>query len=217
MLSLYLADKRGAITDPTQTESKFIYFISQEVTKNLSPEEKNLLIDRFKEHSLDLKTSDKDLLSMEYGDGSFLCIFYNDVLMDEDWYEYSFGKHSNGDHYSIKIKTGIFEKIIFSQYNSGDETILFEHYIPLRQNKLNTLQTNLIGKHFIILLNNRIFFHLLLKDKVLPGGISFSGHAPDRWRTCRAEFSAIPVEIKEKMNNLIAKIPCLQIKSGKIH
>jgi hypothetical protein len=217
MLLLYLADKHGAITNPIETESKFIHFISQEVTKNLSPEEKNILTDRFKENSLDLKTSDKNLLSREYGDGSFLCIFYNDVLIDKDWYKYSFGKRSNGDYYSLKIKTGIFEKIILSKFSSGDEIVLFEHYIPLRQNNINTLQTNLIGGHFILLLNKRIFFHLLLEDKVLPGGISFSGHAPDRWKDCRAEFSPLPAEIKEKMNNLLTKIPCLQIKSGKIY
>jgi hypothetical protein len=213
MLFLYLADKRGAITDPPQTESKFIYFINQEVTKNLSPEEKSILTDRFNEHSLDLKTCDKDLLSREYGDGSFLCVFYNDVLKDEDWYKYSFSKRSNGDYYSLKIKTGIFEKIILAKYSSGNETVLFEHYIPLRQNKLNTLKMNMIGEHLIIMLSNRVFFHLLLKDKVLPGGISFSGCAPDRWRTCRAEFSAIPDEIKEKMNILIAKIPHLLVKN----
>jgi hypothetical protein len=213
LLLLYMADKRGAITNPTETESKFLYFISQEVTKNLSPEQKNLLTNRFREHSLDLKTCAKELLSREYGDGSFLCVFFNDVLEDRDWYQYSFSKRSNGDYYSLKIKTGIFEKIILAEYRSGNETVLFEHYIPLRQNELNTFQANLIGEHLIILLNNRIFFHLQLENKVLPGGISFSGRSPDRWRDCKAEFSPIPDEIKEKMKTLITKIPCHQIKA----
>jgi hypothetical protein len=213
LLLLYMADKRGAITNPTETESKFLYFISQEVTKNLSPEQKNLLTDRFRENSLDLKTCNKDLLSREYGDGSFLCVFFNDALEDKDWYQYSFSKRLNGDYYSLKIKTGIFEKIIISECSSGSETIIFEHYIPLRQEKLNALTMNLVGKHLIILLNKRIFFHLLFRNAVPPGGIGFSGHSPDRWKNCRAEFSAMPAEIKEKMNNLIAKIPSFQINN----
>jgi len=213
LLSLYLADKRGAITNPIETESKFVHFISQVVTGNLSPKEKNLLIDRFKEHSLDLKTCAKDLLSKEYGDGSFRCNFYNEVLQDEDWYDYSFGKQSNGDHFSIKIKTGLFEKIILAKYSSGNETVLFEHYIPLRQNKLNIFQLNMTGKHLLILFHNKIFFHLLLKDNVLPGGISFSRYVSGNQKPCRAEYSPIPDEAKIKMSNVIAKIPHLLIKN----
>jgi hypothetical protein len=215
MLLLYLADKHGAITNPVETESKFVHFINQEVIRKLSPEERNILTDRLNEYSLDLKTSSKDLLSKNNGEGSFLCIFYNDVHEDMDWYKYSFGKRSNGDYYSLQIKTGILEKIILAKFSAGDEIVLFEHYIPLRQNDLNTLKMNLVGKHLIILLNNRILFHLLLYERVLPGKISFDGHAPDRWRACRAEFSGIPAEIKEKMTKIFAKIPSYQIESGK--
>jgi len=112
-----------------------------------------------------------------------------------------------------KIKTGIFEKIILAKYSSGNETVLFEHYIPLRQNKLNTLKMNMIGEHLIIMLSNRVFFHLLLKDKVLPGGISFSQHTSDNQKPCRAEYSPISAETKMKMNNVIEKIPHLLIKN----
>lgn len=209
---LYIADKDGAITNSIEKESCFVNFIDQEAIQNLSTEEKKLLTDRFDGDSIDLKTCVLNSFSKKYSDGSFRCLFFNDIFQDKDWYQYKFSERLNGDYYSLKLRTGIFEKIYISESKSGSEILLFEHYLPLRQDGFNTLEANFIGNHLIISLNNRILFHLLFEGKVSPGKISFSANASDRWNKCKAEFTSMPDEIKNKMNIVISKIPYTLLK-----
>lgn len=207
MIFLYYADKQGAITNPIETESKFIYFVTQEAVRKLSRDEVNILIECFDEHSLDLKTELNDLLSNEFKDGSFLCIFYNDVAVDKDWYKWSFWKRSKDDYYSFKIKTGLFEKLILYEYDSGEEIILFEHYIPMLQNKYNVLQINIIDNHIIILLNRNIIFHLHLEECINNGKMVFESRTRNIQSLKQVRYTAMTEQRKIKMKKVIDQLP----------
>lgn len=214
LLCIYLADKNGVITDPKQSESMFAHFISQSYTKNLPPEDKNLLIDLFNQDTTDLVNPPKGLSSKAFKDGSFLCNFYNNILeRNSDWYELSFGIRPNGDHYSIKIKTGIFEKILFYKFESGEKTVLLEHYIPLRQNKENSFQIDIIGKHIIIMCNRRIFFHILLKNEIGSGAVNLDKYITDNQRVYKVQYAPIPEDIEARMIEIISAIPSFTINN----
>jgi len=79
-LTFDLADKRGAITNSSQ---------------------KNLLITYLKENSLHLDNSSKYLFFKEYKSSFFRCNFYKEIHQNEEWYNYSLGKLSNGKHHTF--------------------------------------------------------------------------------------------------------------------
>jgi hypothetical protein len=119
---------------------------------------------------------------------------------------------SKGEYFSIKIKTGLYEKISLEQYTNYNDKVLFEHYIPLEQNEYNTLQINITDGHILVMLNNKIIFHLLLKNQSFSGGINYASHFVDFEHPVKTKYIPIPETLKNSMYTVLKKIPPIIIE-----
>jgi hypothetical protein len=212
---IYMADRNGAITNPKENESEFINLISPEVYKTLTDEEKRILLERSLENSINI-LHPQDTSSNYYKNGSFFSVFFNDVNKDDNWFEFSFGKQSKDDYFSFKLKTGLYEKLTLSKHTDDDDIILFEHYIPLLQNKYNTLQTEIVDGHILFILNRKIIFHLLFEKNPPQGRIDFESNSKEIHFIRQAGYTSFPDSIKNKIKNAVKQIPFIPLKN-KIH
>lgn len=213
---IYMADRNGAITNPKENESEFINFTSPEVFKTLTDEEKRILSERSIENSVNILRPQQDMSSNNYKNGSFFSVFFNDVNKDDNWIEFSFAKQSKDNYFSFKLKTGLYEKLTLLKHTAGDDIILFEHYIPLLQNKYNTLQVDFVDGHILFMLNRKIIFHLLFEQNPDQDGIDFESNSKEIHFIRQVRYTSFPESIKNKIKNAVKQIPYILIRN-KIH
>lgn len=207
LICLRLADNKGAITDPIEKPSELVYLLNPEITNDLSQDYKDMLLSLTRGVKIKTINSNTGQEMGTCGIGLFKLVFYNNTYRDDAWYKCSFIKQSGGVEYSIKLKTGIQEKLIIEKAISSKKTVLFEHLIPLRQNEYNTLLAIIVDKRMLIVLNKRISFNLLLQDDFDGGHILFRHYIADGQKPCQAGYREIQEDIKPLLISLLNKIP----------